>query len=519
MDVKQNIEAAEAAYRKRSPRDFLLFTQGLKIPSAQGPQLFNSCIQPFQMQCFEDLYPSLTALKNGTLPPRRRWWIERTKKASKDADLAVILTWLVAFPTRPFYIQVGAADRDQAAIVRRRMKDLLYYNPWLEEHINVSQYRATHANGLAEVDIIAADVAGSHGETPDLLVINELSHVTKWEFVLNLLDNADGVPQGMIIIATNAGFKGTKAETLKIDAERSDEWEVRVWDRPAPWIAETDVAEAKRRGPPSRYSRLWWGRWVSGKGDALNEDNIERCFSYRLEPLSQAEPGWLYVAGLDLGVSHDHSGLVVLGVNLKEQMLRVAWMKGWAPDSRTGEVDLMEVENACFAVYRNFRVHWLGYDPTEARLMAQRLARRGVPMRGVPFTGKNLTEMAESLIQVIEAGKLQCFDDPEHRLRTDFGKFNIVEKSYGYRLEAVSDERGHADVGTALVICLPRALQLLSGVVGVSSEDLGDENDQDFTDEEVEELPDELKDIYGDYEEMAEDHRIEKSDRDFGFNF
>ena len=64
-------------------------------------------------------------------PKMQRFWIERTKKASKDADLAVIMMWLVAFPVRPLYMQVGAADRVQAGIVKDRMSHLLHHNPWL----------------------------------------------------------------------------------------------------------------------------------------------------------------------------------------------------------------------------------------------------------------------------------------------------------------------------------------------------------------------------------------------------
>jgi hypothetical protein len=41
----------------------------------------------------------------------------------------------------------------------------------------------------------------------------------------------------------------------------------------------------------------------------------------------------------------------------------------------------------------------------------------------------------------------------------DLGRLTIVEKSYGYRLEAVRDEHGHADLATALAIALPIAVE------------------------------------------------------------
>lgn len=488
----------------------MVFVQGLHIPSALGPIRFNRCAQPFQLECFRGMAPSLLAVRNGTMPPVRRFWIERTKKAGKDSDLAACLLWLLAFPVRPTYFQVGAADRDQAAIVKRRIEDLIYYNSWLKDLVDVRQYTIKHRGGLAQLDILAADVSGSHGETPHLLVCNELSHVIKWEFVQNLLDNADGVPMGVVMIATNAGFRGSPAERLRVNAEQNPKtWKMFVWDKPAPWAGEEDVQDAKRRNPPSRFSRLWWGRWVSGKGDALDEEAINKCFRKELKPLTSDEPGWIYIAGLDLGISHDHSALVVVGVDSVGQRVRVVQIQSWAP-VKGGQVDLTEVESACLAASRNFHLGWLGYDPTEARLMAQRLTRRGVPMREMSFaSGSNLTAMATGLMQVVEGGKLECFED--ERLRRDFGKFNIQEKSYGYKLEAVSDEYGHADVGTALVITIPQAVGMLAGRMGLCADDVVADYDPDpLTDEEVEQMPDGLRDIYETYDSMEKEERVER---------
>ncbi len=503
-------------YQARSPDDFWLFVRGVIIPSASGPQLFSSCMAPFQAEFFRDIAPSLHAVRDGKMPIDRRFWIERTKKAGKDSDLAIILLWLIAFSKRPFLAQVGAADKDQAAIVRTRMKDLLYHNPWLNEYVEAQQYRIVHKRGLASLDILAADIPGSHGAAPDVLVLNELSHVGKgkWEFLENLLDNADGVPQGLVLIATNAGFKGTKAEVLRKNAIESEIWKVQIFNRPAPWLNKADVKEAVKRDGKSRGNRLWYGKWASGKGDALSEDDIDRCFRRRLGPITKPKRGWQYIGALDLGVSHDHSGFLILGIDEEGQRIRVAWFRGWAPSQRTGKVDLIEVEDTCYAMSRRFRLSWLGFDPFEAELMAQRLVRRGVPMQEWSFKKpSNLNAMAEALVKVVEAGKLECYEDEEGRLRRDFGKFNIVEKSYGYKLEAVSDEHGHADVGTALVIALPQAVKMMAGGgMSLSADDvLWEEGDDKPLDERaVKGLPEELRGIYEAEDEEEKKQRYRK---------
>lgn len=500
----------EEAYQIQSAHDCLTFLQGLVIPSGQGPQLFDHCMADFQLKDLQALVPSLEAVRDGRMPPIRRFWIERTKKASKDGDLGSCLLWPLAFPTRPLFLQVGAADKDQAGIIKRRMTDTLYYNPWLQSRMKEKSWNMTSANGLAELDIVAADIAGSHGETPDILVVNELSHVTKWEFVENLLDNADGVPQGIVIIATNAGYKGTPADKLRTNAMESEDWYFSSFRQPAPWINEESVEDAKRRNSKSRYRRLWWGEWASGKGDALDEEDIDRCLRALGGPLTAPKPSWVYLGGLDLGVSHDHAGLAVVGVSVAEQKIQLVHTQAWEPNAKTGEVDLTAVEDACYSVHRTFHLDWLGYDPAEAKLMAQRLTRKGVPMAEYRFIGSNLTSMAQSLMQVVKSGQLECYDDQEGRLRRDFGKFSIVEKSYGYKLEAVSDEYGHADLGTALVITLPKAIEMLRGFsarlrpedsVAPSSEDF-----DELTEEEVAEMPDELREIY----EMDQDVQPEE---------
>ncbi len=514
----------------------MLFVKGIRIPVGGGAKTFASVMAPHQLETFETIAPSLHQLRDGQMPDQQRWWIERTKKAAKDADLALILIWLVAFARRPFYAQVAAADKDQAAIVRRRMETVLHYNPWLKTLIDLRAYKAIQLGlGLGVLDILAADIAGSHGEAPDLLVCNELTHVQKWEFMENLFDNADGVAHGMVIIATNAGFKGTKQETMRNAALESEKkgrltgedrpWAVKLFSRPAPWHSKAFIEDAKVRNTVSRFNRLWMGRWVSGKGDAMSEDDIDRCLAAHKGPLTKPEKGWEYIAGLDLGISHDHAAMVILGVNCVQQRLRLAWMKAFVPHSHTKQVDLIDVSDTLLKQFRFWKLKYVGYDPYECRLMAQQLKRQGVPMQEMTFSSpKNLTVMAASLVQAVSGkmlsveereGKkskrpedhleipeitttLEAYEDEEGRLRRDFGKLSVVEKPYGYKLEAVSDEYGHADIGVALAVVLPRAIDMLAGRLGLQEDDELDAGDEP-TEEEFAEMPDELKDLYDEF--------------------
>jgi phage terminase large subunit-like protein len=513
-EPKAKVDIQEV-YEKRSASKFLVFMGGLRIDSAYGPKVFSKCIQPFQQECFESLAPSLQALQEGEMPPIRRFWIERTKKSSKDADLAVCLLWLIAFAKRPFLIQVCAANRKQAGIVRSRIKSILAYNHWLDDYVEIQRHMIISKNGLGELIIESTDsTGGAHGETPDLLVLNELVHVAKWETMQTHRSNANGVPQGVVIISTNAGIRGTSAwdwreKAIKAMNKNPDKWRFHIWDKKAPWIPDVNVEEERELDTiGNTFKRLWEGKWVLGTGDAVDEDSINRCFVLE-GPLEDREYGWNYIAGLDLGIKKDHSGIAVIGVNVREKKLKIAAIKAVTPtvpiEKENGEteyeVSAAAVENACVRLWKLFLIDWFGYDPAAGgSFMAQRLRDVGVPMREVSFAKPdNLTAMARSFVQVLKDGKLEAYDDEEGRLRRDFGKFTITYKPpSSYKLEAVSDVHGHADVGTAVIIALPEAVERMKSWEGLNPDDVlwDEEDDKPFTANELDELPEEMREIY-----------------------
>jgi len=437
--------------------DPMAFIEALVIPSGRGAKRFGDCIADCQRERFAELIPALMAVAKNEKPPFGRYLWEATKGNSKDTDAALCLLWLLAFTKRPLACQIGAADQDQADEMRQIMKGVLRLNEWLAKRIEILSWKivckATHSECL----ILAADVHGSHGARPDVLILNELSHVQKQEYAENLMDNAAKVPHGLALIATNAGFTGTwQSRWREIALTSPDRWKVNIFDRPSPWLDEKEIAEAKRRNSRSRYMRLWHGVWASSAGDALDADDIAAAINRNLRPLQVGQPGWFYVGGLDLGVTQDHSALIVIGANRSTLQLRLAYSANWAPNEITGKVNLMAVEQACLDVHRRFNPVKIGYDPHQAALMAQRLELQDVPMHEMTFTGKNLNLMASTMLDVFRSRRLEMYDIP--RLVADLSRLTIEEKSYGYRLSATRDENGHADLATALAISLPLAI-------------------------------------------------------------
>ena len=139
--------------------------------------------------------------------------------------------------------------------------------------------------------------------------------------------------------------------------------------------------------------------------------------------------------------------------------VRLAWCMSGAPGA-DGQIDLMAIERAVLEARQRFRLSGVYYDPTQAALMAQRLSRQGVRMHEVPFVGKNLSEMAWTLLQLFASYEIELYRSPldsSKDLVRDLGRLTIVERPFGYKLESARDETGHADLAVALAIALPRA--------------------------------------------------------------
>jgi phage terminase large subunit-like protein len=102
-----------------------------------------------------------------------------------------------------------------------------------------------------------------------------------------------------------------------------------------------------------------------------------------------------FLAGVDLSVRRDHTGVVVVGVDAVNQRIRLAEVHHWRP-TRGKDIDLQVVEDTIADVHRRFRLTQVNYDPAQAAFLSQRLTRRGVPMKEVPFTAANCSKMRSS---------------------------------------------------------------------------------------------------------------------------
>lgn len=389
-------------------------------------------------------------------PTFNRAYLERPRGHSKTTDLAVMVAWALFAARRQLFGVAAAADKDQARLLRDAVAKLVRINPWLAQILQVLRNRVENIYTNSTLEILSSDENTSYGLTPDFVIVDELTHWTSRALWDSLFSAAAKRSKCVFVVISNAGLMsaGTGWQWLIRETTRTTPtWYFSRLDGPcASWITPDRLAEQQRMLPAKAFKRLWLNEWQPEAGDALELADIEAAVKKDLGPLVEAELlDWHYLAGLDLGTRRDHSAFVVLGRHRKSGRLRLAHCQSWAPNG--GSIDLGDVQAAVKAADVRFRrFAAVNYDPHQCDLLASQLRRQGVQMNEVPFVGKQLTAMASAVLETFRSRTIDLYPDP--LLIHDLQRLSIVERPFGFKLESVRDELGHADRATALALAL-----------------------------------------------------------------
>src|SRR5690606_29810694 len=90
--------------------------------------------------------------------------------------------------------------------------------------------------------------------------------------------------------------------------------------------------------------------------------------------------------------------------------------------------------------------------------MIQEFARQGIYCHRIALESPKVqTDIAVSLLGVFRQRAIELYHDAD--LLRDLSKLSITERPFGFKLEAIRDEEGHADRGIALAMALPDMLR------------------------------------------------------------
>ncbi len=456
-------------------RDPAAFRASLLVDVDGVARRFGDVMDPWQRDDFAALDDGLRRCAGRSKRPGpMRAYLERPRGHSKTTDLATIAVWALAFATRPLRGYCYAADKDQSRLLRDAMETLVRLNPWLGTILTVEAHRVVnyadgHPGKGGSLSIETSDVGSSFGILPDLIIADELTHWTGdgslWH---SLLSSAAKRSNCLLATISNAGFVDSWQWAVREAARLDAAWYFSRLDGPvASWLTPDRLDEQKRMLPAVAYARLWENLWSSGGGDALAEADILAAFSQDITPMTAREPGWLYIAGVDLGVKRDNAAVVTLAVPSGGSggRIRLARNKVWKPVPGR-KVDLIDVERHLLDLDATFGLESIVFDPWQAELLAQRLeADTGHKRRNnrrrfskkpwcreMPPSGTNLRNQATLVLECFADRRLLFY--PCEEIRRDLLKLRVEEKSYGFRLTSPRDGDGHGDTFSAFALAL-----------------------------------------------------------------
>lgn len=407
---------------------------------------------------------------------QNRGYLERPRGHSKTTDLAVMVSWALAFARQPIKGFAFAADKDQAGLLKDAIATLCRVNPWLDAMLTVQRFDVLntadrHPGQGSKLEITASDVGTSYGILPDFIIADELTHWTEGAEGLwhSISSSAAKRERCFLCVISNAGFADSWQWQVREAARIEPSWVFSRLDGvQATWMSEAVLQEQARMLPPIAYARLWENQWSSGGGDALLQSDIDAAFLGHLKPFPGRANGWLFGGGLDLGVKRDYTSVVLLGVpDARWGKIRLASHRVWKPQEQAeGKVDLSEVEQHILDLDKQFGIEQVGFDPWQAELLAsrveadagrrrrnQRRRRWAEPfMNELPPTAANLREQASLTIESFTDRRLEMYECGA--LRHDLQRLRAEDTAQGFKLRSPRDGHGHGDTFSAFALAL-----------------------------------------------------------------
>ncbi len=490
----------QAALRKmqKTPE---AFRAALVIDSDAGPVRLGEVLDDWQREDFKAIDPAWVFVAHRTppAPVKLRAWLERPRGHSKTNDLAVMIAWVLFASPRRLVGLAAAADRDQAKLLRDAVSKLVMTNPWLSKYLDVQAFKVVNLHTESTLEIISSDAPSSYGATPDFVICDEITHWAKRDLFDSLISSAAKRSHCLFLVICNAGFHDSWQWDLREAIRDTPAWYFHALDGPrASWISPTKLDEQRRLLPVIAFDRLWLNRWGSGSGDAIDPADLDAAISAGRASIpagrvTHPAPGWVYVAGVDLGLKRDASAVVIVGRHVGhsvaiprtipgdaargtmaamidlgildaplqniETEYRVTPATGryvvphvamWKPAG--GTVSITEIEETICRLDSQFHFAAVGCDPWQAAMLIERLRIAGVPTESIDFVSGNLKGMASV---VLESFRERTIDLCDHeQLRADLKSLRVEERQYGIRLCSPRGPDGHGDAATGMAIGL-----------------------------------------------------------------
>jgi phage terminase large subunit-like protein len=228
----------------------------------------------------------------------------------------------------------------------------------------------------------------------------------------------------------------------------------------APWQTERWLAEMRRSLRPNQFLRMIENRFVTSESSFVDMGKWDACVDPELTPIFADRELPTFVA-VDASVKHDSTAIVAV-TPLPDGRLRMVTHRIFQPSPKEPLDFEAAVEATLIELCSRFAVRRILFDPYQMQATAQRLQKRGLPIREFPQTVPNLTLASQGLYELIESRSLLLY--PDAAMRLSASRAIAIETARGWRI--AKEKQSHKiDVIVALGMAAHAAMTVYEQVI------------------------------------------------------
>jgi phage terminase large subunit-like protein len=370
------------------------------------------------------------------------------KKSGKTAFGALfMLTLLLLFGGHYGEGYALANDYDQAAgRVFMAIKRIVEASPLLKDAAKVTAEKIVFPTFHdATITALTSSYSSVAGANPVISIFDELWAYTS-ENSRRLWDEMIPPPTRKIacrLTVTYAGFTGESQLLEELNKRGLAQPEVGpclhagdgillAWhhDPIAPWQTEAWLAEMRRSLRPNQFLRMIENRFVTSESSFVSMTSWDACVDPTLTPVF-ADKNLIVDIGVDASTKHDSTAVVAV-TPLPDKRVRLVMHRIFQPTPDQPLDFEATVEATLIDLCNRFTVQSIRFDPYQMLAVAQRLQKRGLPVREFPQTVPNLTLASQGLWELIESRGLILYPDAAMRLAAS--RAVAIESPRGWRI-------------------------------------------------------------------------------------
>jgi len=393
------------------------------------------------------------------------------KKSGKSTLAAGILLWqLVNRPFSESYLMGPDLEQGQLVIFSILCRAIRLH-PVLRDTLKIKNTAIENESNGATLKVLSCSKT-SAGLGFDLVVFDELWQFTSTE-ARRTIDELTNIPgkDNLILVMSYAGFEsdedthlyrwyklGREQETGAIARDPKFYFYWRTNYEGIPWVSADYLATQRKRLTENAYRRFHENAWTQPDSAFINGDTIDKCTVPGLLR-GRACRGPVFV-GVDIGLKHDCSAVVVVGAGQTANKLALYDHAIWKPTP--GKALNLEhtVEQFLLDLRQRYSVDKVFFDPWQAQSSAQRLGGK-LPMREYPQTSDRMSEAAMFLKQLLDEGRIELYDSSE--IRAHLLNCEALETVRGVRLNKMGGQSNKIDLAVALAMACAAGRDRLVG--------------------------------------------------------